>query len=70
MAGTVASPTPMLPMAAESTSVTASGRPGRARLAKASAVIQPAVPPPRISTRSVIVRSSEFAGGEALGARS
>src|SRR5579859_4476511 len=49
MVGIVASPTPMMPMSSDSTRVMVNCG-GELALARAAAVIQPAVPPPRMTT--------------------
>ena len=50
MVGMVASPTPTVPISSDSTSTMSNWR-GVLILASAAAVIQPAVPPPRITMR-------------------
>src|ERR1700761_6378899 len=67
--GMVASPTPMVPIASDSTSVIVQDRPARAR-ERAAALIQPAVPPPRMATLRIRVSLmvAEAGGGSIGGA--
>ena len=53
IAGTVASPTPIVPMSEDSTNVMSRPR-WESRCASAAAVIQPAVPPPAMTTRLAV----------------